>query len=244
MLPFYLFISCLSWPSIGKNFASGIYNPHYLPYSFYCRRLISLLIRISQKIFPAIYGFGKFTCHGRFIESRNTSKSLYNIWQRSSPLLNERIAKIWKQFSSHDGFLRTTQDSKKMLSDWLDWLHYLAVRSKSYREKFNVLHIFAIPSSIRWKTLSNIGKTFFGIPPLHKHIVMFVATLFGLLVPILNLSCLKQFTDKRNRLVLGSIFQSILKNTLPVKRNDKLHYENEFANIFSFEKGPQLDRLK
>ena len=89
--------------------------------------------------------------------------------------------------------------------------------------------------------MSNIGKTFFGIPPLHKHIVMFVATLFGLLVPILNLSCLKQFTDKRNRLVLGSIFQSILKNTLPVKRNDKLHYENEFANIFSFEKGPQLD---
>ena len=111
MLPFYLFISCLSWPSIGKNFASGIYNPHYLPYSFYCRRLISLLIRISQKIFPAIYGFGKFTCHGRFIESRNTSKSLYNIWQRS--LLDERIAKICRQLNSHYGFLRTTQDSKK-----------------------------------------------------------------------------------------------------------------------------------
>ena len=135
-------------------------------------------------------------------------------------------------------FWEQPKTAKKMLPDWLDWLHYLAVRSKSYHEKFNVLHIFAIPSSIRWKTLSNIGKTFFGIPPLHKHIVMFVATLFGLLVPILNLSCLKQCTDKRNRLVLGSIFQSILK------RNDKLHYENEFANIFSFEKGPQLDRLK
>ena len=187
MLPFYLFISCLSWPCIGKNFASGIYNPHYLLYSLYCRRLISLLIRSSQKIFLQFMAFGKFSCNSRFTESRNTSKSLYYIWQRSSPWLNEKIAKVWKQFSSHDGFLRITQDSKKMLPNCLDCL----------------CTFLQFTHQVEMKNIDKYWReTFCGISPLYKHNVMFVATLFGLLDPLLNLSCLKQFTDKINRLVL------------------------------------------
>ena len=47
----------------------------------------------------------KYTGHGIFIEFWNTTKCISTIWERFSCLLDEGIAKIWKKFYFHDGFL-------------------------------------------------------------------------------------------------------------------------------------------
>ena len=71
-----------------------------------------------------------------FLEWWSTTKSLSNIWQHFSSLLDKRTAKICKKNYSHDGFLRTDQPThgKKLLPDWLDWLSYLAGSSKSHHD--------------------------------------------------------------------------------------------------------------
>ena len=56
-----------------------------------------------------------------FLEWRNTTKTLSNIWQRFSCLLDEGITKLCKKFNSKDSFLRTDQDRV---------LYYLAGSSK------------------------------------------------------------------------------------------------------------------
>ena len=57
-----------------------------------------------------------------------------------------------------------------MLTDGPDWLCYLAGSSKSHCGTSICYWILAISSSSRqWQSFSNVGKTFCGIPPLHKH---------------------------------------------------------------------------
>ena len=51
------------------------------------------------------------THHGMFLEWRNTIKSLSNIWQYFSCLLDEGIPKICKKLNFHDGFLSYLPDS-------------------------------------------------------------------------------------------------------------------------------------
>ena len=58
-----------------------------------------------------------FTCiflmrwHSGFLEHWNSKKSVCNIWQRFSCLLDEGIPKICKKLNSHDGFLSYLQNS-------------------------------------------------------------------------------------------------------------------------------------
>ena len=49
--------------------------------------------------------------HRGFLEHWNSQKSVSNIWQCFSYLLDEGIPKIWKQLNSHDGFLSYLQNS-------------------------------------------------------------------------------------------------------------------------------------
>ena len=51
------------------------------------------------------------TAHRGFLEHWNIQKSVCNIWQRFSCLLNEEIPKICKKFNSHYGFLSYLQNS-------------------------------------------------------------------------------------------------------------------------------------
>ena len=46
-----------------------------------------------------------------FLEHCNSQKSVSNIWQSFSCLLDEGILKIWKKLNSHDGFLTYLQNS-------------------------------------------------------------------------------------------------------------------------------------
>ena len=71
--------------------------------------------------------------HRGFLEHWNCQKSVSNIWQRFSCLLDEGISKIWKKLNSHGGFLRVDQGSKNVLPDGLNWLCYFAGSSKSHR---------------------------------------------------------------------------------------------------------------
>ena len=53
----------------------------------------------------------KVCIHCGFLEHWNSQKSVSNIWQRFSYLLDEGIPKIWKKLNSHDGFLSYLQNS-------------------------------------------------------------------------------------------------------------------------------------
>ena len=52
--------------------------------------------------------------HRGFLEHWNSQKSVCNIWQCFSCLLDEEIPKMWKKLNSHGGFLRAEQGRAKM----------------------------------------------------------------------------------------------------------------------------------
>ena len=58
--------------------------------------------------------FFEVKIHCGFLEHWNSQKSVCNIWQWFSCLLDERIPKIWKKLNSHGGFLRADQGRAKM----------------------------------------------------------------------------------------------------------------------------------
>ena len=74
-----------------------------------------------------IYGWflQKLKYYCGFLEHWNSQKSVCNIWQRFSCLLDEGIPKIWKKLSSHCGFLRADQGMAKNPVGWAE----LAVQS-------------------------------------------------------------------------------------------------------------------
>ena len=47
----------------------------------------------------------QLTHHHGFLDHWNSQKSISNVWQHFSGLLDEGIPKIWKKLNSHDGFL-------------------------------------------------------------------------------------------------------------------------------------------
>ena len=55
--------------------------------------------------------FHFISLHSGFLEHWNSQKSLCNIWQRFSCLLDEGIPKICKKLNSHGGFLSYLQNS-------------------------------------------------------------------------------------------------------------------------------------
>ena len=91
-----------------------------------------------------------------FLEYWNSQKSVSNIWQRYSCLLDERITKIWKKFSQWflGGRLR---QGKNVLPDGLNWLCYFAGNSKSQREN-SISFIFL--ESTHQVDMKNVAKTF------------------------------------------------------------------------------------
>ena len=111
-----------------------------------------------RKVFPSeSYLFSQFLSvgilcwekHSMFLKRWYTTKSISNIWQHFSCLLDKGTAKICKKFNSHDGFLRADQEKEKVAAR----LAGMAVLSCRQLKKppwdFNFLHIFAIPSSSR-----------------------------------------------------------------------------------------------
>ena len=73
---------------------------------------------------------------------------------------------------------------------------------------FKFLHIFAIPS---WrKTLSNVGKTFCGISPLHKH-TMFWPMYFNVFrVGLMNFKGISTCTTLDNSAVLSYLLMAAM----------------------------------
>ena len=79
-----------------------------------------------RKVFPSeSYLFSQFLSvgilswekHSMFQKWWNTAKSISNIWQHFSCLLDKGTAKICKKFNSHDGFLRVNQEKEKLQPD-------------------------------------------------------------------------------------------------------------------------------
>ena len=96
----------------------------------------------------------KVSSHGIFLEWRNTTKSLSNIWQYFSCLLDEGIPKICMKLNSHDGFLsylqNSTANSAHLAAHFCPALvcpQKVTAHSKNW--EFNFFHIFGIPSSSR-----------------------------------------------------------------------------------------------
>ena len=78
------------------------------------RSSVKCTVEISQN-FVAFSKYMSFNqVHSGFLEHWNSQKSVCNIWQRFSCLLDEEIPKIWKKLNSHGGFLRADQGRAKM----------------------------------------------------------------------------------------------------------------------------------
>jgi hypothetical protein len=90
------------------------------------------------------------TTHSMFLEWWNTTKSLFNIWQHFSCLFDKGTAKICKNFSSNDSFLRADQGRGK-IAVRLAGLAVLSCRYVAQKAtvRFQFLAYFAIPSSSR-----------------------------------------------------------------------------------------------
>ena len=95
--------------------------------------------------------------HGMFIVYRveNTVKSLYNIPQFFSCLLDEGIAKICVKVNSHNGFLKVGQDRP---SSQLNFLHIFVIPLSSGYKKWcqmseRLLAVFHHSRNIPWEAL-------------------------------------------------------------------------------------------
>ena len=96
-----------------------------------------------------------------FLEWWNATKSLPNIWQYFSCLLDNGIAKICKKFNSHDGFLRADKrQGKKLLPNWLDWLSYLACIYSEKATKFSEMSTLLLSYVVPVKSKVEISQNF------------------------------------------------------------------------------------
>ena len=88
------------------------------------------------------------------------NKSLSNVWQHFSCLLDKWTAKICKKFNSHWLLEGRPRQGKKLLPDWLDWLSYLAGSSKSHHE-ISISYIFLqSPHQVDMKNVVKWWKDF------------------------------------------------------------------------------------
>ena len=99
--------------------------------------------------------------HGMFLKWRNTIKSLSNIWQYFSCLIDEGISKICKKLNSHDGFLSYLQNSTANSAHLAAHFCPILAALKKPPWEFNFFHIFGIPSSSRHEKYCQIFQTLF-----------------------------------------------------------------------------------
>ena len=102
--------------------------------------------------------------HRGFLEHWNSQKSVCNIWQCFSCLLDEGIPKIWKKLNSLGGFLRADQGRAKMCCQ-MGWIGcaILQVAQKAI-VRIQFLSYFWNPLiKSTWKMLLNACKTFLAI---------------------------------------------------------------------------------
>ena len=92
--------------------------------------------------------------HSMSLEWWNKTKSLSNIWQHLSCLLDKGTAKYARNLITMMAFWGQTKTGQKQLPDWLDWLSYLQAYLCNPLIKYT------------WKMLSNGGKTLIYILPL------------------------------------------------------------------------------
>ena len=100
--------------------------------------------------------------HCGFLEHWNSQKSVCNIWQHFSCLLDEGIPKICKKLNFHDGFLSYLQNSTANSAHLAarTFLPCLGLPSKSHREN-SISSICGIPSSSRHEKRCQMLQTLF-----------------------------------------------------------------------------------
>ena len=99
--------------------------------------------------------------HSGFLEHWNSQKSVCNIWQCFSCLLDEGIPKICNKLNSHDGFLSYLQNSTANSAHWQHIFALLWSALKKPLWEFNFFHIFGIPSSSRHEKRCQMLQTLF-----------------------------------------------------------------------------------
>ena len=87
------------------------------------------------------------SAHGMFLERWNPIKSLSNIWQCFSCLLDEEIAKICKKMKSHNSFFFYLQDRTANLAHLAAIFCPVLVCPQNPPWELNFFHIFGNPSS-------------------------------------------------------------------------------------------------
>ena len=99
--------------------------------------------------------------HHWFLEHWNSRKSLCNIWQLFSCLLDEGISKIWKKLILKMAFWVTCKIAQPIQPIWqhIFDLPYSALKKPQW--EFNFFHIFGIPSSSRHEKCCQILQTLF-----------------------------------------------------------------------------------
>ena len=102
-------------------------------------------------------------CHRGFLEHRNSQKSVCNIWQRFSCLLDEGIPKIWKKLNSDSGFLRADQGRAKMCCQmgWIGCAVLQVAQKAIMRIKF-LSYFWISPYQVDLKNVVKSFKHFFG----------------------------------------------------------------------------------
>ena len=100
-----------------------------------------------------------------FLEWRNPTKSIFNIWQYFSCLLDEGIPKICKKLNCHGGFLSCLQNSTANSAHMTTHFCPVLICPQKPLREFNFFHIFEIPSSSRpelcWPMLERLFVLFY-----------------------------------------------------------------------------------
>ena len=102
--------------------------------------------RIGYVLVPWLY-IHTWDGNSLFLEWWNTTKSLSNIWQGQWTRGLQKYARNLISMIDFWGKTKPRQ-GKKLLPDWLDWLSFVAGKSKPPWD-FSFLHIFAIPPASR-----------------------------------------------------------------------------------------------
>ena len=101
------------------------------------------------------------TGHSRFLEHWNSQKSVSNIWQRFSCLLDEGIPKYGRNWILTMAFWATCKIAQPIQPIWQ---HIFALPWSAFKKppwEFNFFHIFGVPLSSRHEKHCQMLQTLF-----------------------------------------------------------------------------------
>ena len=116
-------------------------------------------IKRNLFIFSISFYITGLTIHCGFLEHWNSQKSVSNIWQRFSCLLDEGIPNIWKKLNFHDSFLSYVQNSTANSAHLA--AHFCPSLKKPLWES-NLFQFLESPHQVDMKKVVKSSKHFFG----------------------------------------------------------------------------------